>query len=109
MPYSAHGASGPNRTGIGGVRNRCLAFGLRKHNIAFLTVSAETELSPTVRRPGGHLVLPYGFEPSSSDYKSDALTVVLREYKKQKHSRISPCYSTPRHTFCVATPHPRSL
>lgn len=65
MPISAPGASGPNRTAIYGVRNRCIAIVLRKHVIAFLIVSAETELSPTVRRPGGHLELTEGFKPST--------------------------------------------
>lgn len=31
MPISAPGASGPNRTAIYGVRNRCIAIVLRKH------------------------------------------------------------------------------
>ena len=48
-----------------------------------------------------------GVEPTSSVWKTDALTVVLLRHKKQKHNRIRPHYLTPRHTFCVASPHPR--
>ena len=50
--------------------------------IAFLTLSAKRELSSSLLKAEGHLVVPSGIEPESGDYKSLALPLSYRTILK---------------------------